>query len=153
MRKSSYRISASVIVAAGMLTAASAVAQNAAPIEERQKLMKENGDSAKAAGAMLKGEAPFEVAKAQQIFTEMHEVAMKFGDYFPEDSQTGNDTEAAPAIWEKPEEFQAALTKFEDDTSAAMNANVDSLDGFKQQFGMVAQNCKSCHEEFRIDKD
>ncbi|MEF2550506.1 cytochrome c [Aurantimonas sp. A2-1-M11] len=128
-------------------------AQNVEPIETRQDLMEENGDSAKAGGAILKGEAPFETAKATAIFSEMHDVAMKFGDYFPEDSKTGNDTEAAPAIWEKPDEFQAALVKFQEDTKAAMDAAPQDIEAFKQTFGMVTQNCKGCHEDFRIDKD
>ncbi|MER0238745.1 cytochrome c [Fulvimarina sp. MAC8] len=153
MRIPSLSITLFTIAASGMLFAASAVAQNTAPIEERQELMESNGDSAKAAGAMLKGEAEFDAAKANEILASIHDVAMKFGDYFPEDSKTGNKTEAAPAIWEQPEEFQTALTKFEEDSAAAMEANPQDLDAFKQQFGMVAENCKGCHEDFRIDDD
>ncbi|EAU43331.1 cytochrome c556 [Fulvimarina pelagi HTCC2506] len=153
MRISSFRISTSILAAASMLFAASAVAQNTAPIKERQELMESNGDSAKAASAMIKGEQPFDAAKAKQIFNDIHGVAMKFGDYFPEDSKTGNETEAAPAIWEQPEEFEAALTKFQEESATAMEASVEDLESFRQQFGMVAENCKGCHEDFRIDDD
>ncbi|MAY27786.1 MAG: cytochrome C554 [Aurantimonas sp.] len=146
-----------IVVTAGVVLSAAtmvpAFAQNVEPIEARQALMEDNGDSAKAGGAMLKGEAPFDAAKVAAIFTEMHDVAMKFGDYFPEDSKTGNDTEAAPAIWEKPDEFEAALVKFQEDTQAAIDAAPQDMESFKQAFGMVTQNCKGCHEEFRIDKD
>lgn len=138
----------------GVLTTLPAEAQDASdPIDQRQKLMKQNGKDAKAAGQMIKGEAAFDPAMAQRIFTGMHEVALTFGDYFPEDSRTGGDTEAAPAIWSKPDEFQAALTKFRTDTRTAMDAAPQTLDAFKQQFGMVAENCKGCHEEFRVKKD
>ena len=100
---------------------------------------------------MLKGEVPFDAAKAQAIFAGMHSVAAKFGNYFPAGSG-GGDSEAAPAVWEKPAEFKAALAKFEKDTAAAMAAKVTTKEAFGQQFGMVTANCKSCHETFRIKK-
>lgn len=146
-----------VAVALSTLGASLAVlpagAQNTDPIKQRQELMKENGRSAKAAGEMIKGEAAFDPATAATIFTEMHDVAMEFGDYFPDDSKTGEDTEAAPAIWERPDEFQAALVKFQEDTQAAVDAAPQDIEGFRQAFGSVAENCRSCHEEFRIDED
>jgi cytochrome c556 len=135
------------------LIALPAGAQNTDPIKQRQELMKENGRSAKGAGEMIKGEAVFDPATAATIFTEMHDVAMEFGDYFPEDSKTGEDTEAAPAIWERPAEFQAALVKFQEDTQAAIDSAPQDVEAFRQAFGRVAENCKGCHEEFRIDKD
>ncbi|KQT85974.1 cytochrome C554 [Aurantimonas sp. Leaf443] len=141
--------------AAGTLAALAvlpATAQDTAPIKERQALMKENGKAAKAAGQMLKGETAFDAATAAQIFASMHATAAKFGTLFPENSKTGGDTEAAPAIWQKPAEFQAAVAKFEADTKAASETKVADLDAFKQAFGKVAQNCKSCHESFRVDK-
>ncbi len=138
-------------LAGAAILAAPAIAQNLDAIKMRQQLMEENGDAAKAGGAILKGQAEFSPAKAEEIFSHMHEVAMKFGDYFPEDSKTGGKTEAAPAIWEKPDEFKAALVKYQNDTQAALDAAPQDVDAFKQAFGMVAQNCKGCHEEFRID--
>ena len=150
----STALAAAFALTFGSLAVLPAAAQDAAnPIDQRQKLMKQNGKDAKAAGQMLKGEADFDPAKAATIFTEMHDVSMKFGDLFPEDSKTGGDTEAAPAIWDKPDAFKAALVKFQTDTKAAMDASPQTLDAFKQQFGMVAENCKSCHEEFRVKKN
>ena len=135
------------------LVALPAIAQNLDAIKKRQELMKENGKAAKAGGAMAKGEAEFSAEKANEVFTSMHEIAMDFGNHFPEDSKTGGKTEAAPAIWEKPDAFQAALVKYQNDTQAAIDAAPQDVASFRQQFGMVAQNCKSCHEEFRIAKD
>ncbi|HEX2018603.1 MAG TPA: cytochrome c [Aurantimonas sp.] len=143
-----------VIAAIGTAFAAPpAGAQNLEAIKQRQELMKENGRSAKAASEMIKGEAAFDPATAAAIFVEMHDVAVEFGDLFPEDSKVGEETEAAPAIWERPEEFQAALAQFRDDTEAAMDAAPQDIATFRQAFGRVAENCKGCHEEFRIDKD
>ena len=141
-------------IALGTFAALPAGAQDAgSPIDARQKLMKMNGRDSKAAAGMIKGETAFDPAKAEQIFMEMHQVSMEFGTHFPEDSKTGGDTEAAPAIWNEPDKWKAALAKFQSDTETAMNAKPQTVDAFKQQFGMVAQNCKSCHEEFRVKKN
>ena len=141
-------------VVAALLAAAVAVPAfaQADPIAARQALMKANGKDTKAGAAMLKGEVPFDAATAQAIFARMHDVATKFGNYFPKGSETGGDTEAAPAIWAKPAEFKAALAKFEKDTAAAMAAKPATQAEFGAQFGTVTGNCKSCHEAFRIKK-
>ena len=131
---------------------APAVSQQVDPVKMREKLMEANGRDAKAGGQMLKGEAPFDAAKAQAIFAGMHDVASKFGNYFPAGSLTAK-SEASPAIWTKPAEFKAALAKFEKDTGTAMAAKVSTKEAFGQQFGAVTANCKSCHEAFRIKKD
>ena len=147
----SRRFSLAILALSGAaILAGPALAQNLDAIKARQELMEDNGKAAKAAGAILKGQAEFSPDKASEIFTQMHDVAMKFGDYFPEDSKTGGKTEAAPAIWEKPDEFKADLVKYQEDTKAAMDAAPQDLDAFKAAFGKVAQNCKGCHEEFRV---
>ncbi|KAB7646440.1 c-type cytochrome [Polymorphobacter fuscus] len=139
--------------AAVMLVAPSvgwaAAADDAAAM--RSKLMEQNGKDAKAGGQILKGEIPFDAAKAQAIFVGMHDVATKFGNYFPKGSITPK-SEASPAIWEKPAEFKAALAKFEKDTGNAIAAKVTTKEAFGQQFGLVTANCKSCHEAFRVKK-
>ena len=135
------------------MAAPAAFAQTADPIAARQALMKQNGKSTKAAAAFIKGEVPYDAVAALAIFKDMNDVAMKFGNYFPVNSQTGGDTEASPAIWAKPAEFKAALVKFQGDTKTAMAAKPDNIDAFKTQFGAVTANCRSCHESFRVKKN
>jgi len=130
-----------------------AYAQNAEPIKQRQELMEGNGKAAKLSGQMIKGEAEFDPVKAAEAFQAFHTTAEKMGTLFPEDSKTGEETEAAPAIWEKTEEFQAAVAKFEKDSATAIAADPQDIDAFKQSFAMVAENCKGCHEDFRIKKE
>jgi cytochrome c556 len=145
---------ATKFLAAALLTASfalPAIAQTD-PIAARQALMKSNGKDTKAGAAMLKGEVPFDAAAGQAIFAHMNDVANKFGNYFPKGSETGGDTEAAPAIWAKPADFKAALVKFQTDTAAAMAAKPATQAEFGKQFGAVTANCKSCHEAFRIKK-
>jgi cytochrome c556 len=132
------------------LFAVAATAQPADPAKTREKMMEQNGKDAKLGGAMLKGDVPFDAAKAAAIFKNMNDVANNFGKYFPAGSDKG--TEASPAIWTKPADWQAALTKFQKDTAAAMAAKPATKEAFAQQFGAVTANCKSCHESFRVKK-
>ncbi len=139
------------LAVAGSLTMA-AVAQPVDPIAVRQALMKQNGKDTKAAFGMIKGDVPFDAGAAAAILASVSSAAAKFGTYFPANSQTGGDTEAAPAIWTKPDAFKAALIKFQTDSAAARDAKPATLDAFKAAFLPVTQNCKSCHEAFKIQK-
>ncbi|WP_082653170.1 cytochrome c [Aureimonas sp. AU22] len=138
-----------VISAALMAPLVPAVAQNTDVIAERQQLMKNNAKAARAASALIKGEEPYEASKATDILQTLNTDAKKFGTLFPEDSKTGGKTEASPAIWEKPDEFQAANAKFVADTQAALDAKPADVDAFKTAFAGVAANCQSCHQQFR----
>jgi len=119
------------------------------PIFTRKSLMDANGAAAGAGGAMLKGEEPFHAAVAKSVFQTMHAVAYSYGDYFPAGSDTGK-TKASPKIWEDSAGFAAALQKFQQDTDAALAADVKDIDAFKAAFGQVTSNCKACHDKYKI---
>jgi cytochrome c556 len=136
-----------VAIAIGCAT----VAAETSPIKARQDLMKDNAKHAKAGAAMVKGEAKFDLAKAKEIFHDWAQNAEKFGKLFPENSKTGDKTEALPAIWEKMADFQAHVAKFAKDSKDA-EASVKDLASFKAAFGTVTKNCGGCHEKFRAKK-
>ena len=141
------------IVAAVLATAVflPTVAQ-AGPIEERKAIMKANGRDTKAAGDMLKGVTPFDAAAANKILANYAAAAKAFPAHFPANSKMGGETEAAPAIWDKPADWKAATAKFQADTAAAAALKPTDAAGFGKAFGIVTANCKSCHEGFRIKK-
>lgn len=142
----------------GAVLAQTKMAGEEDPIASRQMIMDNNGAAAKVATTMIKGEMPFDAGTAELVFHTLNSSSYAFGHYFPESSKTGKngvtgkETAAAPAIWEKPDDFQAALAKLQADTGAAIKAKPASLDDFKQAFGKVADNCKTCHETFRLKK-
>ncbi len=141
---------AGLVVSAALLAPLlPAVAQNTDVIAERQQLMKNNGKAARAANALIKGEEPYDAAKATEILQTLKADGEKFGTLFPEDSKTGGNTEASPAIWEKPAEFEAANAKFVADAQAAIDAKPADAEAFKTAFAGVATNCQSCHQQFR----
>jgi cytochrome c556 len=138
-------------VAAIALGVVAAAAQQD-PIAARRALMKANGDAAKTASAMNKGEAPFDLAAAHKIFATFEDAAAKMPALFPDNSKTGGDTAADPKIWENMADFKARFAKFGEDAKAA-DASVKDLDGFKAAMGDIGKNdCGSCHQTYRLKK-
>jgi cytochrome c556 len=134
------------IAVAALLAGIIAVVAHPEHIPERQALMKRSGEQAKIGGQMIRGELPFEAARARVIFAVFGEKAEKLPGLFPEDTRRG-DTRAAAAIWDKPAEWQAAIAAFAADTRRA--GDIASLDSFKAAFQNVSRHCRSCHEVFR----
>ncbi len=115
-------------------------------IARRQELMKSNGQTLRGAGG-LSGDAAMAAAQTfQQNFMELHEL-------FPEDSQSGHDTEALPAIWENKDAFTAkldeALAAAKDVETAAKSGDATQYKAALKQLGDV---CFSCHQTYRVQK-
>ena len=142
-----------IVLAVGAVAlAVTAVAAQSDPIAARKALMKKNGDEAKTATSMVKGEAPFDAAKVQTAFATFADSAAKAPALFPDNSKIGGETAALPAIWENKADFDARLAKF---GSAAKEAEgkVKDLDSLKASWGAFAKdNCGGCHEKYRAKK-
>lgn len=118
-------------------------------INTRQGLMKKSGQAGKDAFAMIKGQAPFDLAKAKDILATFANDAGKMPTLFPECSRTGDHTTASPAIWDKSADFKAAMAKFAADIKAAQEGTTD-LATFKTGVEAISKNCSSCHQQFRV---
>jgi cytochrome c556 len=133
------------------VTAASAQQSCQDVITKRQTMMKHSAAVAKDGSAMIRGDAPFDLAKAQQIFATFAEDAAALPSLFPDCSKTGDDTTAGPAIWDKPDDFKAAIAKFAADIKAGQDSTKD-LDSLKASFQTIGKDCGSCHQTFRVGK-
>ena len=98
----------------------------AGPIEDRKALMKQNAEAAKIGVGLAKGDLPYDQAKAEDILKVHTTVASKLPTLFPEDSQTGSMTSAAPKIWEDMPGFKAAAAEFGQPASAAVAATTET---------------------------
>ncbi len=123
------------------------------PVHERHELMESVGKAAKPVGQMLRGEAEFDDAALMRSLLVWKDVGGKFGALFPPGSETGEGTEAAPAIWEDRAGFEAALAKWRDAVDAAIEAEPGSLEAARPVVGPVFQACKGCHDGYRIEDD
>jgi cytochrome c556 len=147
------------VVAAIALGITAAVAQQD-PIAARKALMKANGDAAKTAGAMIKGDTPFDMAAAHKIFATFEDAATKMPALFPDSSKPGDvsaspdNFAASPKIWDDDNlaDLKVRFTKLGNDAKAA-DASVKDLDSFKAALGDIGKNdCGACHQLYRLKK-
>ena len=144
-------LAACIAVSALTMTSAGAIASDEGEIKYRKSVMKSIGGHMGAIAGIMKGET------GNATHLKMHAQAMEtlsgvVGDLFPAGSDFG-DTTVLPAVWEKPQEFAAAVKQLED---AAKGMNAAAMSGDMAQVGAamgeLGKACKNCHENFREKK-
>ena len=140
-----------VVAVAAIAIGVTAVVAQSDPIAARKALMKEVGAQTKTGGGMAKGELPYDQAKAQGILAVYVDAATKLTTLYPENSKTGGDTAALPAIWANMADFKGRYEKFGAEAKAAQSS-VKDLDSFKAAFPGLTKNCGGCHETYRAKK-
>jgi cytochrome c556 len=149
--------SISVIVALALAAVAAPAVMALTPketIETRQKSLKDLGASFKTVNDQSKAGSPDMAAiKAAAAKVEAH--SKELGTWFPSGTgkDTGVKTEALNTIWEKPDQFKAAVARFQAE-APKLNAAAQSGDvaQVKAAFGGVGGACKNCHDNFREKK-
>jgi cytochrome c556 len=138
-----------IAAAIAALGTTAVLAADSPAIKQRKDILKGFGAAAKDPGAMLRGEAKFELAKAQAALKTFQEGAAKLKGLFPPDSKVGGETQALPVIWEKKADFDGLWEKLGKDATAAAAAIKDEA-SFKAEFGKVLANCGGCHKVYRV---
>jgi cytochrome c556 len=150
---------AACAVAAAMVDTgpAAAVDEPANVIKYRQAVMRANGGHLGAIAGVARGEVSF----ADEVLGHAHaiaEMSQNMERLFPPGSGKG-DTEqesaALPAIWERPDEFQAALVNFQEKAAAFLEvAEGADQATLARELGVLGQQgCGGCHEHFRERQD
>jgi cytochrome c556 len=137
-----------VLAVTALLGGVTVLVAQSDPIAQRKELMKANGKHSKNVSQMVKGEAPFDAAKAAEAFTAWHDTAQKIPSLFASPPPPGADTRALPKIWEDKAGFEAKTAAF----SKAVTENkgkTKSLDELKAAFPAVSKSCGDCHEPYR----
>lgn len=133
--------------AVAIAIAATTVYAQSAAIGQRQQSMKAIAGAAKEPGAILKGQAPFDLSKVQASLKIYQQEGEKLKTLWPDDSKAG-DHASMPAIWEKKEQFLGLLDKLVADAKAAEAAITDEAT-LKAEWPKVMRNCGGCHKDFR----
>jgi cytochrome c556 len=141
----------SILVGAALAIGVTAVLAQGDVIAQRRDIMKSNGAATRTGNQMVKGEVPFDLAKAKEILQTYANAADKMHTYFPDNSKTGGETTASPRIWENQAEFRKRFDDWAADIKKA-SAQTKDLDSFKEAFGTLIKACGGCHETFRIKK-
>lgn len=154
MIRSAFTVASIAAVALGVGVA---VAQQDV-IKERKDIMKANGDQAKIATAMVKGERPFDLAAAKKVFATFADAAGKMPNLYPASSKNETGSPAADKftptekVWTDMADFKARFEKFGDDAKKA-EASVKDLESFKAAIGNIGKNdCGGCHHDYRHEQ-
>ena len=101
-------------------------------------------------GAVVKGKSPYDKAAFSANADVVQMLATLPWEATMEPGTDSGDTTVSSEVFGKPDEFKKAATSFEAATALlASTAQGGDLGAIKAQFGKVAQNCKSCHRQFR----
>ena len=146
-----YRVGLITAAAAASLAVVIASQAGAAgnPVEERQGLMKQQGQVMKEAGALL-APSGFDAAKAKTLMATLSTSADKLHALYPASSKDAPKTEALPKIWENKADFDKRLTELSKLAKEAGGAT--SAESFKPAYMAIGKACKDCHDTYRAKK-
>jgi cytochrome c556 len=135
----------------GCLGMSVAVAQQE-PQAVRQDQMKAIGRSMGALGGITKGEKPYDAAVVQAALEAISTNAKAFPDQFPAGTETGLETEAAPAIWENKDDFRAKSDKLAAEADTLLAAMPADQAGVGAAMKVLGATCGDCHESYRLKR-
>ena len=138
------------IIIGSLVVATTAVLAQADVITERKQIMRGNGAATRVGTQMIRSEAPFDLAKAKEVFAGVANGMTRFPNLFPEGTQAGGaqQTRAAPTIWTDNAGFRALAAKIVQDSQEAAASTTD-LATFQANFQKVTATCNVCHEKYR----
>lgn len=129
------------------------------PIKERKDIMRSFAKSTGVVVKMIKGEEPYDSAKAAEALKVISSNTDKFVKLYPEGSKQDPSSDldyfpdggdiyyAKDTVWEKMEEFKEDAEELEEYAEAAAGTTdkTELAAAAKEIFG----ECKECHETFR----
>jgi cytochrome c556 len=134
-----------------MLGVGAALAQSD-PVKQREDLMKQNDEGAKAVVAMMRGQRPFDGKAVDAAFAQWADTAKKLPGLFPEGSKTGGDNRASPKIWLNRKDFDAKASEFGKVVADNRAKAAASVEGLRAAVPLVGDACDNCHKEYRLSK-
>lgn len=103
-------------------------------------------------GGMVKGEIDYDADLFARNAERIAQVAPMLLEGFADKDQTHIGSDAKAAIWEDWETFEQGMSRFEQRAQVlAETAQSGDLDEIRPKFKDVAETCKGCHDEFRVE--
>lgn len=142
------------LLLAGHVSTAMADGHAEALVKYRQTVMKAVGAHTGAIAAVAKGQVEYgdHVKNHAASLAEMGAITAAL---FPEGSGPDDyaDTGALNEIWSKPDEFQAAVAAFRDQSAKlAEVAQGGDMKATMAEFQNLGKTCGGCHKPFRVKK-
>jgi cytochrome c556 len=135
-----------------LLLSVSAVMAQQDQVDKTQLAMKSNLKSALTLLDMVKGKEPYNQAAVTAALLELEDVGKRFPALFP-DSIKGlkpkGDYYASDKVWTDRKGFESHAASFAKVVGEA-KGKIKDLDTLKATFPSVNDECKGCHETYRI---
>lgn len=123
-------------------------------IEARKAVFTLIGQNFKPIGDTLQGKKPYDAADVQKRAERVAFLTDLIAETLPDISNTGlPDTKAKPEIWSDRVGFDKKLNEFREHVATlakVSQSEKSASDAFKVAAGAVAQDCKSCHEAYKV---
>ncbi len=134
-----------------MMTSPLVLADGEADFKYREGVMRTVGGQMSSMAAILRGQVHLDrLAFHARGMAELAEIVPHI---YPEGSGVSK-SEALPAIWEKPDEFKEAVSKFvEAANGMARAAETGDMSAVGPAMKSLGQSCKGCHDNFREEHD
>jgi len=152
-------VSAALLLGAGFALSANAQsAPGPSParqaVEARKAVFTLIANNFRPLGEVVKGNAQFDPAEVQKRAARVVFLAGLLDETFPDASNLGEpDSKAKPEIWSDRAEFDKKLKDFQSHAAALVKVGAteaSATDGFKAAVATVGQDCKGCHETYKI---
>jgi cytochrome c556 len=137
-----------IIAAAAIVGSIGFAYAQANVIEQRQTILKTFGAQSREPGAMLRGEAAFDIAKVKTFLATLKTESPKLSGLFPDGSVGVAGTKAQANIAAERAQFSGIWTKLAADAAAAETAITNEAT-FKTELPKVLANCGACHRPYR----
>jgi cytochrome c556 len=119
----------------------------------RKSIFKLIGANFRPLGALLK-DGTYDAADVNKRITRVLFLSGLLNEAFPDISNIGEpDSKAKPEVWTNHAVFEKKLKEFQDHLVALSDVNEKEkglTEPFKTALGAVAQDCKSCHDDFKL---
>jgi cytochrome c556 len=123
-------------------------------IEQRKATFNLIGKTFKPFGGILKGEVDYNSVDAEKLAKRLVFLNDFLHGTFPEDSNVGEpQTKARVEIWKDKEDFKKRLKEFRANTEnllAVIEREKGPTAAFKEAAQKVAQDCKGCHDNYKL---
>lgn len=107
------------------------------------------GHNIEVLAGMAKGDIEFDEEKAVHAAELLHMISKALPETFVEGSY--DETRVSPAIEDKRDTFDKAMLALQEESAKMIDAAHD-LKTLRPQVGKLGNTCKSCHDDFRLEK-
>jgi cytochrome c556 len=155
-RRAAFALLALSIGGAVVAQAQNAPAPGAArqAVEERRAAFKLLGSNFRPLGALLKGEVGYSAAEVKKRIAREVFIGGLLPEVFSDASNLGEpDSTAKPEVWTNRADFDKKLVAFQEHLAALAAVNDKDQgpsDAFKAALTTVAQDCKGCHDDYKL---